>query len=566
MCGIFCSVQPTSICTDEYINTLGTSSLELLKHRGPDNQKYMYIDCFNGYSLILAHTRLQIVGDTTPQPIIDKNKEIILIINGEIFNWKYLEIELDYKCETSDCEILIPLYKKYIRRGNNYKEFFNKLNGQFSFVLYDSILNTIFVGRDHIGITPLYYGIDQSKSVFASELKCLNGLVSNIKNFSPRQYLNCPVSDIHVGNISLYMNYYDYENISRPIDGIKESIRDLLYNSVKLQMENIKDDVEYGFLLSGGLDSSIIISIVANLYPNKRLKTFSIGMNENSTDIVSARQVAKYFNTEHFEYYFSAKEGLEAIPNVIWYIESYDTTTVRASVPMYLLSKKIKEIYPHLKILFSGELSDEMFCYLYGGNAPTPQQFQLETVNLVSNVHMFDCLRANKTCMANGIEVRVPFTDKKLVDYIINIPVEYKTFDKINNFERMEKQLLRDAFKYDLPQNIITRKKEAYSDGVSAPYGNIKTNWIEAIKDYTEKMYTTYDFLYQREKYIYNCPGTKEELYYRQLFCTHFNETCYKNTSEFTVKFWKPKWCETTGYLDPSARKHLDDWFFQSGI
>ena len=309
--------------------------------------------------------------------------------------------------------------------------------------------------------------------------------------------------------------------------------------------------------MSGGLDSSLITSIIVQLsketgLESNAIKTFSIGVNKDVPDLIAARKVSEFLGTQHHEYYFDTKEALETIPDVIWSIESYDCTTVRASTAMFLLTKQIKKQYPYLKVLFSGEMSDELLCYLYGANAPSEREFQQETINLVSSVHMFDCLRANKCCMAHSIEVRVPFTDPNYIDYVLNLHPTIKMFGKTTG--KIEKQVLRDAFKGYLPDNILYRKKEQFSDGVSG--FTTKDNLIDTIKAYVDIKYPQELFEIQRLKFTYNRPDTKEKLWYRQVFCEHFNNTPYKNTSEFTVKEWKPKWCKDQ---DPSGR-HQTFW------
>ena len=581
MCGIFCCIQDTSVCSNEYIEELTSKVSKLLYHRGPDSTNYKIIECPNNKTLIMLHTRLRIVGDSSPQPLTNKDNTISLIINGEIFNWRELEKELDYKCSKSDCEILIPLYEKYVQKTGEFETFFSKINGQFSFVLYDSTNNHVFVSRDHIGITPLYCGYDEDKIAFSSELKCLTmctsidkiSYTSRVKLFYPRTYLytnleNC-AHRVLSEKSTQYLNYYDMKYVGdeyKNIETIHKDIKIILEKSVKLQLEDLlnEESPEFGVLLSGGLDSSLVASIVSKL-SDKRVKTFSIGMTPNSTDLIASRRVAKFLNTEHYEFYFTVDEGLKSIRDVIWYTETYDTTTVRASTAMYLLTKKIKERFPNIKVLFSGELSDEMMSYLYGGNAPSESEFQMETIKLVSDVHIFDCLRANKTCMANSMEVRVPFTDPDFVRYMLRMPPKYKIFGKLNKFKTMEKQILRDSFnvldkngKGYLPKDILYRKKEAFSDGVSN-HDNTKENWIDNLINYCDEKYGNLGFLIRKEKYCHNKPLTKEQLYYRETFCELFNRNSYTNTSEFTVKFWEPKWCGNSP--DPSARKHIKEQF-----
>lgn len=588
MCGIFCSIQSTeSIKNEDYTQSIVSSVSKLLSHRGPDNTNYSIIECKGtDKSIIMVHTRLHIVGDSTPQPLTDESNTIYLIINGEIFNWKELSKELNYTCEKSDCEVIIPLYKRYVREERNFRKFFNKINGQFSFVLYDALNNYVFVSRDHVGITPLYYGYDENKIVFSSELKCLSmsldknlnvpvSFVSSIKTFYPRSYMytdlnNC-VQNVIMGAASFkYLDYYDTQmNEETNRNNIERNIKLKLEKSVKLQLNdlNVENAPEYGVLLSGGLDSSLIASIISK-NANKKVKTFSIGISKNSADLIASRHVAKFLNTDHHEFYFTAEEGIRSLKDVIWYMETYDTTTIRAGTAMYLLTKKIKEKFPNLKILFSGELSDELLSYLYGGNAPTITDYQLETIKLVSEVHMFDALRANKTCMANSIEVRVPFTDPEFVNYILSIDPRFKIFGQLNNYKTMEKQILRDSFNTVddngnayLPIDVLYRKKEAFSDGVSnhTEGQGVKENWIDSIIQFCEEKYGNLSFLIKKEKYNHNRPSTKEQLYYRETFCELFNQNSFTNTSEFTVKFWEPKWCGENA--DPSARKHIQEQF-----
>jgi len=591
MCGVYCSIHDTKDCTEEYIKFVIDNVSKLLNHRGPDSTGFKVIKTMNGKTIIMVHTRLHIIGESKTQPIEDQENQISLVINGEIFNWKELSKELNYTCTQSDCEILIPLYKEYIRKRGDFKTFFKKLNGQYSFVLYDNLTDTILISRDHIGITPLYYGYDEKKIAFCSEMKCLTmtnkfnqySFFDTVKVFQPRQYIHTNINDlIHnaLTRTEYYLNYYELTPKNGPeysdISIIKQNIKTRFEKSIHCQLDDLFNlNVNFGVLLSGGLDSSLVASIINKKaksigFPQK-IKTFSIGVNKNSVDLVASRKVAKFLDSDHHEFYFTIEEGLLAIKDTIYYTETYDTTTIRAGTAMYLLTKKIKDLFPELKVLFSGELSDELMCYLYGSNAPSENAFQEETVKLVSQVHLFDCLRANKTCMANSIEPRVPFTDPTFVKYILRIPARFKTFGKLRKNKEpmkdvMEKQLLRDSFnvldsngqRY-LPKDILMRPKEAFSDGISTFDENKNVNWIDSIIEHCEKKYGAIGFHIKREKYSYNKPQTKEQLWYRELFCELFNKNSYTNTSEFTVKFWEPNWCGKDS--DPSARKHIKESF-----
>lgn len=568
MCGIFAAFGRQETSELNY-QKMRDQLYNMLRNRGPDSMGYLTDKATNGESLFMLHTRLKINGDDTSQPLVDGNK--ILIINGEIFNWKELEKELDYTCHSSDCEIIFPLYDKY---KNDLLTFFKKLNGQYSFVLYDKSDNTLFVGRDHIGVTPLYMSKKNDQLLFSSELKCLDyyaDVNTTITIFPPRHYLFIKPNELY-GNLTKctiesylieYVNYSQItplsinDKIDYKIDykSIKKTIKNKLIASVKSQLEDlIKDNSpDFGVLLSGGLDSSLIASITTKLCKemgyNKKIKTFSIGVNENAPDLVAARYVAKFLGTEHYEYYFSLERAINNLEKLIWYIETYDCTTIRASTPMFFLTEQIRRDFPGLKVILSGELSDELLCYLYGANAPTPSDFQNETIKLVNNVHLFDCLRANKTCMANSLEVRVPFADKHYVEYIISLPPEIKMFGKNG---KMEKQILRESFEDEngnvfLPDNILWRKKEQFSDGVS---GFDKTdNWIDTICNYTNKLYTDEEFikLIENPIFSYNKPDTKEKLYYRQLFSNLFKH----NSCQELVEEWVPNWSDSR---DPSGR------------
>ncbi|NBP15477.1 hypothetical protein EBU95_13925 [bacterium] len=539
MCGIFALIETNPRYSDDMYTELINSTGDLLHHRGPDACGHKLIVDTNNYTnILLLHTRLHINGDNTPQPLFDEERSLYLIINGEIFNWKQLEQELDYKCHMSDCEIILPLYKRY---QHNIPQMLNKLNGQFSFVLLDLKTKTILVARDRIGVTPLYIGFStrSARVAIASELKCLtqtvsttdvtntgtnmgqNCLVDNIKTFYPRQYICTTFDNFKESTpVHTYTNYFD-DKYLKPVpksklledrDNVLTEIKTKLTQGVRLQLQDlIKDGVDFGVLLSGGLDSSLITSLVVKLAQELGhkgpIKTFSIGINKDVPDLTAARKVSESLNTDHHEYYFEVEEALATVPEVVWAVESYDCTTVRASTAMYLLTKQIKQNYPEMRVVFSGEMSDELLCYLYGANAPNEMEFQKETVNLVSSVHMFDCLRANKCCMAHSLEVRVPFTDPDYVDCILKIDPRLKMFGKQTG--QMEKQVLRDAFRGYLSDDILYRKKEQFSDGVSG---------------FTDK---------------------------ENLFCERFNDNCYKNTSEFTVREWKPKWCVDR---DPSGR------------
>ncbi len=546
MCGIYFQLKKLQNCNDDmHIKTI----YKYLYSRGPNAFGIKKIENDKKYDITMIHSRLTINGESGSQPIVSKDGNLILIINGEIFNWKHLQEELNYTCTQSDCEIILPLYEEYKR---DIKKMLLKLNGQFSFVLYDKQNDKILIARDQVGITPMYIGYGDNKNnimEISSNLKCLYKS-KYIDMFLPRTYIYDSLKNIAVDkyDINSYTNfeYYKYEILASTRSfvydseiGIHENIRSLLVKSVESRLVDLLNskNCDFGVLLSGGLDSSLIASIVVKLCKkyniDKKVKTFSIGVHSDVPDLVAARKVAEYLGTEHTEYHFKIKEGISEIENVIWNVETYDCTTIRASIPMYLLCKNIKQSYPDIKVLFSGELSDELLCYLYGANAPSLQEFQDETVNLVENVYQFDCLRADKTSMANSVEIRVPFTDSNYMDYILRLHPKYKIFGEKHN-NKMEKQILRDSFKDYLPDDILYRKKEQFSDGVSG-YNGKEDNLIDALKDYCNKFFN-------KASVIEN----KEEMYYKSIFYELFPN----NRINF-IKQWVPKWSNSK---DPSGR------------
>lgn len=564
MCGIFCLLAPPSqpgVSTDGVINSL--------RHRGPDSACAEIIMSDNTVTMI--HTRLKINGDNTPQPITSADESLVLIMNGEIFNYMDLSNDLGYTCTKSDCEIILPLYERY---KSDIPRMLKLLNGQFSFVLYDKREGKVLIARDMIGVTPLYISTNTTRVsdsetttnsvAIASEMKAITQMNfdnSKISVFEPRHYVYDTISNILRGPIVPipYLDLYArYANLDLGIADLRgeamflQTIKKRLTDAVRLQCQDIiqnGNNITFGVLLSGGLDSSLIARLVVDtckqLGYTKPIKTFSIGITPQVPDLVAARTVAEYLGTEHHEYTFSVDQGIAALQEVIWHTETYDCTSVRASTAMFLLTRKIKEDYPDLKVLFSGELSDELFCYLYGANAPSEQDYQRETVELTSRVHMFDCLRANKTCMAHSIEVRVPFTDPYYVDCILSAHPRWKMFGANG---RMEKQALRDAFSGYLPESVLYRKKEQFSDGVSGFRGK-EDNWIDGVKCHAEDLYSDEEFNKLQADYVHNKPDTKEKLLYRQIFSKLFHSDT--NTSEYTVEQWKPKWSDTE---DPSGR------------
>ncbi|RDB20989.1 putative asparagine synthetase [glutamine-hydrolyzing] [Hypsizygus marmoreus] len=560
MCGIF-AVHGLEKPSADRAHCIACS--KRLRHRGPD-----WSGCFVGKDAVLVHERLAIVGvDTGAQPLISEDGKIVLAVNGEIYNHIDLRESVgpDVKFKThSDCEVIIPLYKKHD------KELCNLLDGMFSFVLLDESVtpSRIIAARDPIGVTTLYQGWSSKRPgtvYFASELKALIDDCDKIISFPP--------GHVYDSRDQSTTRYYkpswwngdaegaDFTEATNPTDytALRESLEDAV-------RKRLMSEVPYGVLLSGGLDSSLIAAIAARETekvaqaqyelrhrklqeassgpptPNPglvglineqatlaawpQLHSFSIGL-ENSPDLLAARKAAHFLGTVHHEYVFTVQEGLDAIPEVIYHLETYDVTTVRASTPMYLLSRKIKAM--GVKMVLSGEGSDEILGgYLYFHAAPDSKSFQQECVKRVKNLHTSDCLRANKSTMAWGLEARVPFLDKAFLEVAMNIDAKEKMFSKGANQEvdedgcpKMEKYILRKAFdcspggKPYLPRSILWRQKEQFSDGVGY-------SWIDGIKAHAEAVISDDAFSKRAERWKDDIPDTKEAYFIRDVFDTLF--------------------------------------------
>jgi asparagine synthase (glutamine-hydrolysing) len=479
-----------------------------VRHRGPD---WSGIYCSS--KAILAHERLAIVDPVSgAQPLRSADGKLILTVNGEIYNHTELRKELksEYQFLTkSDCEIILALYRE---RG---VDFLNDLNGIFAFALYDIEKETYFIARDHIGIVPLYKGWDKHGNFYvSSELKALEGTCPRIETFPPGHYL---IGDDRVEKAWYNPAWRDFESVKNSTSSIP-SLRKALEDSVHRQLMS---DVPYGVLLSGGLDSSIV-SAVARKYAAMRIETqdlkeawwprlhsFAVGL-KGSPDLTAAQKVANHIGTVHHEVVFSIQEGLDAISDVIYHLETYDVTTVRASTPMYLLARVIKSM--GVKMVLSGEGADEIFGgYLYFHKAPDPKAFHEETVRKLGKLHLYDCLRANKSLAAWGIEGRVPFLDREFLEVAMNL----NPADKMTSDGRMEKWILRKAFEDILPESVAWRQKEQFSDGVGY-------NWIDTLKKLVSDKVTDSQMSTAKFRFPINPPLTKEEYYYRSIFSEHF--------------------------------------------
>ncbi len=506
MCGIVCAFDIKSNSDKVRSNVLMMA--KKVRHRGPD-----WSGVYSNERAVLAHERLAIVDPTSgKQPIISDDGLKVIAVNGEIYNHIDLKERhtpnYNFKTE-SDCEVILALYQE---KGVN---FLNDLNGIFAFALYDSSNDKYLIARDHMGIIPLYIGWDKQNIFYvSSELKSLEGVCNKIELFPPGHYF-----DSIDGKLT---KWYDPNWTS--FDSVKDSetkiklIHDSLSAAVKRQLMS---DVPYGVLLSGGLDSSIT-SALAKKFASKRIESndqqdawwpqlhsFSVGL-EGAPDLKAAKIVADHIGTVHHEINFTIQEGIDAIRDVIYHLETYDVTTVRASTPMYLMARAIKSL--GIKMVLSGEGADELFGgYLYFHKAPNSKEFHEETVRKLDKLHQYDCLRANKSLAAWGIEGRVPFLDKEFIDVAMGINPE----DKMITNGRIEKWVLREAFKDYLPESVLWRQKEQFSDGVGY-------SWIDSLKELVSKEVSDSDFENASKIFPINPPQNKEEFYYRSIFKDHF--------------------------------------------
>ena len=501
-----------------------------IRHRGPD-----WSGVYTGNNAILSHERLSIVDPLSgKQPLVSDDQKIILAANGEIYNHKDIrkEFEGKYAFQTgSDCEVIIPLYKKY-RESGNFAEMIEKLSGIFAFALYDSENDTYLIARDEIGVIPLYQGWDkQGRYYVGSELKALEGECQTIEEFPNGSYFYSKDEKPTKWYKRDWESYDAVKSAPKATDdkgeiinpSVIEKVRNGLESAVKAQLMS---DVPYGVLLSGGLDSSVIAAITQKFSKKRvesdskeaawwpQLHSFAVGL-EGSPDLIAAQKAADYIGTVHHEVHFTIQEALDALPDVIYHIETYDITTVRASTPMYLLARVIKSM--GIKMVLSGEGSDELFGgYLYFHKAPNPQEFHEELVRKMSKLHLYDCLRANKSLMAWGVEGRVPFLDKDFIDVAMGLnPTDKMNIKLPDGKQRIEKWILRKAFEDILPESICWRQKEQFSDGVGY-------NWIDTLKKMTEEKVSDAEFARRENRFPVNPPKTKEEYYYREIYSRLF--------------------------------------------
>ena len=469
-----------------------------IRHRGPD-----WSGIYCGGSAILAHERLSIVDpESGGQPLYSPDRKQVLAVNGEIYNHQEIRRRYAgrYEFQTgSDCEVILALY----------------LSGIFAFVLYDEERDEFLIARDPIGVIPLYIGYDNDGTVYvASELKALEGQCEQYEPFLPGHYYWSK----EPGMKRYYQrDWFEYESV-KDNEASVEAIHDALEDAVRRQLMS---DVPYGVLLSGGLDSSVISAIAQKFSEHRiednsrtraywpRLHSFAVGL-KGAPDLAKARLVADHIGTVHHEINYTIQEGLDAIRDVIYYIETYDVTTVRASTPMYLLARVIKSM--GIKMVLSGEGADEIFGgYLYFHKAPSARDFHEETVRKLSKLHLYDCLRANKSLSAWGVEGRVPFLDKEFLDVAMRTNPEAKMCPG----KTIEKKIVREAFADLLPEEVAWRQKEQFSDGVGY-------SWIDTLKAITTAAVTDEQMAHAAERFPINPPKNKEEYYYRSIFAEHF--------------------------------------------
>ena len=543
--GIFQIKQQT-----EELRAKALKMSQKLRHRGPD-----WSGIYVGGSTILTHERLSIVDPQSGgQPLYSPNRKQVLAVNGEIYNHQNIRSRYvgNYEFRTgSDCEVILALYQD---KGIHFLE---ELNGIFAFALYDEERDEFLIARDAIGVIPLYIGKDRDGLLYvASELKALEGFCDEYAPFLPGHYYWSREGEMRRWYNRDWMKYEAVKNnessMSRLHDALEAAVR-----------RQLMSDVPYGVLLSGGLDSSVI-SAIAKKHAELRVETdnqseawwpqlhsFAVGL-KGSPDLVKAREVAEHIGTVHHEIHYTIQEGLDAIRDVIYYVETYDVTTVRASTPMYLLARVIKSM--GIKMVLSGEGADEVFGgYLYFHKAPNAEAFHEETVRKLNKLYLYDCLRANKSLSAWGVEGRVPFLDTEFLD----VAMRLNPIDKMCPGTTIEKRIVREAFGELLPESVAWRQKEQFSDGVGY-------SWIDTLKAITSKAVSDEQMAHASERFPINTPMNKEEYYYRTIFEEHFpsrsaalsvpHEASVACSTAIAMK-WDKAW---NGLNEPSGRAVRD--------
>mmetsp|Transcript_10269 Transcript_10269/g.20139 ORF Transcript_10269/g.20139 Transcript_10269/m.20139 type:complete len:597 (+) Transcript_10269:128-1918(+) len=517
MCGILALLDVPALTLSE-ARKLVLEHSKLIRHRGPDwSGVFEFEDTESDKKAVIAHERLAIVDpESGAQPLYNEDKTVVCAVNGELYNHLAVRKDFpDYKFQThSDCEIIIPLYEKY---GVDMVPY---IDGMFAFVIFDSRTKTYFAARDHMGIVPLYIGYRADGGVvFCSELKGLIGVCERFELFKPGHYYSSELGEMRPWYTP---KWYDLK--FKPTE---ELILTQLRNRFeKAVVKRLMSDTPWGVLLSGGLDSSLVSSVAARHAKENeasgwpRLHSFSIGL-EGSPDLAAAKKVAEFLGTKHHGFTFTVQEGLDAIDDVIYHLETYDITTIRAATPMMLMARKIKAM--GVKMVLSGEGADECLGgYLYFHKAPNAEEFHKETVNKLKNLHYFDCLRANKAMSAYGVEPRVPFLDRDFLDYVMTLDTEWKMCKVREGDEKrgsIEKYIMRKAFDTPenpyLPEDVLWRQKEQFSDGVGY-------SWIDMLRAKADEEVSDLQFKNRKNLFPYNTPATKEGYRYRVLFERHF--------------------------------------------
>lgn len=482
------------------------------RHRGPD-WSGVYVDT----GAILVHERLAIVDPAGgSQPLLSEDGELALAVNGEIYNHRELKKELvqPYAFQTgSDCEVINALYRESVVDESGQASYLNRLNGIFAFALWDKARQRVIIARDPIGVVPLYWGHDKlGRLCVASEMKALSDTCADVAQFPPGHWYDSSTDTLTQYYERPWREYEAVQGVDVPLTELREAFEAAVHRQ-------LMTDVPYGVLLSGGLDSSLVAAVAARYARNRiedgdrseawwpRLHSFAIGL-KGSPDLAAAKVAAEMLGTVHHGFEYTFEEGLDALPEVIRHIETYDVTTIRASTPMFLLARRIKAM--GVKMVLSGEGSDEIFGgYLYFHKAPNAREFHEELVRKIDALNNYDCLRANKSMMAWGVEPRVPFLDREFLDVAMKMDARHKMIDKASG--RIEKAVLREAFEGYLPKEILWRQKEQFSDGVG--YG-----WIDGLKAHAESQVSDRVLAAADKRFPYNPPQTKEAYYYRHLF------------------------------------------------
>ena len=508
MCGIF------SCLYAQHPESSYQAAFDLIRHRGPDQST---LQTYEGHVIGFHRLAINDLSDRGNQPLRHpKHPHLVLICNGEIYNHSDLVKTYNFKpYSNSDCEVILHMYERF-----GLDRTLRELDGYFTFVLFDH--STPMIARDTIGVRSLYMGYQGTSLAVASELKALHGWTERICPFPPGHYW-CN------GRMTQYTKGVFGTPLHDSYQVAIQTTKRLLEAAVEKRVHNTERPI--GCLLSGGLDSSLIAALVCK-YSDKPVHTFSIGM-KGSVDTIYAQRVAKHLNTIHHEVILTEEEMLAAIPEVVRQLETYDTTTVRAGTPMYLLSRYISQ-NTDIRVIFSGEGSDELSgSYAYFKKAPSATEFYSETLRITNDLQYFDVLRCDKSISAFGLEARVPFLDTEFMNYYLHINPEFKLYDTFD----CEKFLLRDAFRDMLPNEVLWRTKEAFSDGVSTQ----QRSWYQIIQEHVEKLELPF------VTYLHNPPQLKETAWYRSLF-----ETYYPNTATVIPYYWLPRWCGSI--IDPSAR------------